>query len=557
MSKNTGNGRPPQEPSKGLPANLDAERFVLGSILLDADQHLAAVRGQLQPDDFTLEKHRRIYRRALDLDQRGQKVDRVTVGEELHRHNELESCDGISYLVSLDDGLPQIPNISSYINIVKKKSDLRRLAYTGSALRDRALLETDEPAVIAARVRQDLDAMQSAPEPKEEEPDEAGDLPFPEIAWRGIFADYRAAMDGTTEACDAAHFATFWAAVAVTLGRKVEMYAGEVLYPNVNLVVFGPTGDKKTTAERRISSCNLLEDFPHIRLVRGVGSTEGLADAVKDAETGVYLFMWEEFSKFLSQARWEGSTLLEFFTECFDCPPVWDKPYRNNKAVHLETPTPSILTATTPEWFWKHAKVDDFYGGFFNRDLFLTGPRKALLPNPNIVDDAVIRRIKQHLKIIAERSACRAEWTTGAKRTWNAFYMRFENTQRNSLLHAATKRAHIYVRKLAMTYAALEQTLPHIDQDQLEAAIAVVEYSVACTERLLDLRVAQRGRETTVGDLENRILKHAKKFPGNRIRYIQQVMSKYGDAEKFNRARKNLEQADRIEVRNKKLYLSI
>src|SRR4030095_11031068 len=117
-----------------------------------------------------------------------------------------------------------------------------------------------------------------------------------------------------------------------------------VIYPNVYLAVFGETGDKKTTAQRRIAHCKLFEYSPLVRLVPGVGSTEGLADELKDAETGVYLFTWEEFAKFLSQARWAGSTLLEFITECFDCPPGWTKPYRNN-TIHLETPPPSILTA--------------------------------------------------------------------------------------------------------------------------------------------------------------------------------------------------------------------
>src|SRR4030095_1639664 len=164
-------------------------------------------------------------------------------------------------------------------------------------------------------------------------------------------------------------------------------------------------------------------------LVPGVGSTEGLAYELKDAETGVYLFTWEEFAKFLSQARWAGSTLLEFITECFDCPPEWTKPYRN-KPIHLETPTPSILTATTAEWFWKHAKAEDFYGGFGNRIAFFTGERKALLPNPNMVDGEAIARIKEHLKIIADRAPCRAIWTPDAKKTWDAFYIQFEQTER-------------------------------------------------------------------------------------------------------------------------------
>ena len=65
---------------KGLPANLDAERFVLGSILLNDTVYLQ-VAGAVEPDDFSLEKHRRIFARMKDLYDRGERLDRVTVAE--------------------------------------------------------------------------------------------------------------------------------------------------------------------------------------------------------------------------------------------------------------------------------------------------------------------------------------------------------------------------------------------------------------------------------------------------------------------------------------------
>ena len=541
-------------PPKGLPSNTNAEKVILGSTILDPERHFAAVLAGIQIADFSLQIHQCVYRRMQDIRQRGETLDRDVLAQELQRHDELEGVGGCSYLIELTD-LSPIPHLNRYIKLVKKMSDLRRLAHVGDGLRDQAILETDDPGALIAKMRQEFDAMQVQDEDASDEED-ASALAFPETAWRGIFADYRAAMRGTTEASDAAHFCTLWAAVAAILGRNIEMHAGDVVYPNVYLCVHGETGDKKTTAERRISACNLFEHWPHIRLERGVGSTEGLATAMAKSETGVCLFFWEEYATFLAHSRWEASTLLQFFVEGFDCPPVWDKPYRQNP-IHLETPTPSILTATTADWFWKHAKLEDFYGGVFNRMLFYTGPRKAPLPDPNIWDDEAIRRIKDHLKIIASRASCRAVWTPEAKKTWNAYYVQSENAERSSLLRAATKRAHVYVRKLAMTYAALEQTLPYIDDDQLRAAIAVVEHSIVCAARLLDLRGARNAQDTPIGDLETRILKYAEKFPGRRVRMVQQVMSKYGDAEKFNRAINNLEKADRIERRDKRLYLSI
>src|SRR5438046_9422272 len=112
---------PSMSSEKGLPTNLEAERFVLGSILMDDGVYIQCA-GVLEPDDFSLEKHRRIFVRMGELHERGEKIDRVTLTNAVLRHGELESCDGIGYLVSLDDGLPQIYNIESYFRIVKDKA---------------------------------------------------------------------------------------------------------------------------------------------------------------------------------------------------------------------------------------------------------------------------------------------------------------------------------------------------------------------------------------------------------------------------------------------------
>ena len=140
---------------KRLPTNLDAERFVLGSILLDDSLYVQAA-GTLEADDFSLEKHRRIFRRMGELHERGEKIDRVTVANELMKFNELEACDGLSYLVSLDDGLPQIPNLDSYIRIVKDKAMLRRIIFTSQHMMNRCLLGEEEPDEILAGAEETL-----------------------------------------------------------------------------------------------------------------------------------------------------------------------------------------------------------------------------------------------------------------------------------------------------------------------------------------------------------------------------------------------------------------
>ena len=146
---------PSNTADRGLPTNLDAERFVLGSILLDDSFYIQAASA-LESDDFSLEKHRRIFRRMGDVSERGERIDRVTVANELMKFNELEACDGLSYLVSLDDGLPQISNIDSYVRIVKDKSVLRRIIFASQHMMNRCLAGEEDPDQILAGAEETL-----------------------------------------------------------------------------------------------------------------------------------------------------------------------------------------------------------------------------------------------------------------------------------------------------------------------------------------------------------------------------------------------------------------
>jgi replicative DNA helicase len=132
---------------RGLPSNLYAERMVLGAVLMN-DTSFITVAASLAPDDFSLEKHRRIFQRMLDIHGRDERIDRVTLANELMRRGELESVDGLSYLVSLDEGLPELYNLESYVAIVKDKSLLRQVIFTSQELMHRCYLGEEGPADI-------------------------------------------------------------------------------------------------------------------------------------------------------------------------------------------------------------------------------------------------------------------------------------------------------------------------------------------------------------------------------------------------------------------------
>ena len=114
---------------KRLPTSIEAEQCVLGSILLD-DSFFPQVAGQLDTADFHLEKHRRIFLRMAELRARSVAIDDLTLSNELSKHDQLESCDGVAYIASLTEALPRLSNIDDYVRIVKDKSLLRQLIHT-------------------------------------------------------------------------------------------------------------------------------------------------------------------------------------------------------------------------------------------------------------------------------------------------------------------------------------------------------------------------------------------------------------------------------------------
>ena len=108
------------------PHNLDAERSVLGGILLrnDTFNHAAGV---IDAGDFYRDAHRRIFESMVELNERGDAIDLITLKESLTRTGELEDVGGVGYIARLLDGVPRATNVEHYAAIVKEKSTLRSL----------------------------------------------------------------------------------------------------------------------------------------------------------------------------------------------------------------------------------------------------------------------------------------------------------------------------------------------------------------------------------------------------------------------------------------------
>ncbi|HXT86434.1 MAG TPA: DnaB-like helicase N-terminal domain-containing protein, partial [Verrucomicrobiae bacterium] len=133
-----------------LPHNLEAERSILGAVLLDNHALNAAVE-RLRSEDFFLPQHRHIFERMVQLGEKQQAIDTITLMEDLARSGALEAAGGVAYLSQLADGLPRATNVDHYARIVKEKAILRSLIYSASAIQEQALAAGDDADVILDR----------------------------------------------------------------------------------------------------------------------------------------------------------------------------------------------------------------------------------------------------------------------------------------------------------------------------------------------------------------------------------------------------------------------
>jgi len=132
-----------------VPHNLEAERALLGSILLD-NSALNAALETLSKDDFFSAAHRITFEKMVEISEKNRTIDLVTLSEELAKDGLLEKSGGAAYLAALTDGVPlgTTPGVGEYCRIVKEKSTIRRLINASNTVVARCLEGTDDPETL-------------------------------------------------------------------------------------------------------------------------------------------------------------------------------------------------------------------------------------------------------------------------------------------------------------------------------------------------------------------------------------------------------------------------
>jgi replicative DNA helicase len=137
------------------PHSLDAEKSVLGSILLNKEA-LYEVLEVIKAEDFYSEMHQEIYRAVVSLYKKSESADFLTVSEELKKRNSLEMVGGRSYIATLSSMVPSTANAVQYAKIIAEKAILRSLIKASGDIMDLAYQEKVEPDTVLDNAEQSI-----------------------------------------------------------------------------------------------------------------------------------------------------------------------------------------------------------------------------------------------------------------------------------------------------------------------------------------------------------------------------------------------------------------
>jgi replicative DNA helicase len=140
---------------RSLPSNVDAERSLLGSILVNNENYYRIVEF-LRSEDFYLDSHRVIFRNMTGLMENSRAIDLITLQDELLKSAALENAGGIGYLSALLDGIPHLLNIEHYIEIVRDKALLRQMINSASRMMADCFDQAEAADAILDKAEQSL-----------------------------------------------------------------------------------------------------------------------------------------------------------------------------------------------------------------------------------------------------------------------------------------------------------------------------------------------------------------------------------------------------------------
>lgn len=144
--------------SKSLPSSPEAEKAILGACLQN-EMCLLQSMELMEPEDFYLPSHRKIYEAMVALFDQGKSINAILIGEELKKSNDLETVGGTAFILNLTYGLPHTNNIAQFVEVVSGQAKMRALVKASNKITAEALEGEDEPDTILAHAENQIYAL--------------------------------------------------------------------------------------------------------------------------------------------------------------------------------------------------------------------------------------------------------------------------------------------------------------------------------------------------------------------------------------------------------------
>jgi hypothetical protein len=518
-------------PERSVPHNLEAERALLGSILLD-NEALDFSLKHLSTYDFYSQAHQITFSKMAEMAKQKMAIDLVTLSEELAKDGLLEKAGGAAYLSALTDGVPIGTKgaLPEYCRIVKEKATRREELKAAWELAERVKqgASAEEISEQAKKITE-IKPAKSSSAIKDKYP------LMPKEALHPCAELYLRAVGQSTEASDNYHLACFLTTIGALIGRTVFIRKGRITYPNLFTVLVGRSGARKGTA------MSLALEFldavdPRVYVLDSIDSKESAVKELADHQAELYGEGWtaehreilamEEFGMLIEKAGQKGTrNIMPFLCKLYDCPNRETNKAFSSKA-EVKEPTMSVESGTS-ETYLEPLTIRDIKGGAGNRVCWVGGdpkPRKDDPPDPDHeILDNLITTVRNRISFYRERKLTRFYLSPAAAKRYKKFYeTEYNPATGDEMMEVLGERDAQTALKVAMIYAVLDQAPETIELHHIEAAIAYtgflystripifsghgLSYAAAAQERIVE--IVQREGAVPLARLQGLMKRH-------------------------------------------------
>jgi hypothetical protein len=368
--------------------------------------------------------------------------------------------------------------------------------------------------------------------------------PFPDAAWRGVFADYRTLIEDISECPLPFHFAALSSVIAAEFGDRARLLEGTNTFPHCYIFICGSTGTKKGTASRLVRD-HVLIHMPakeHWTLT-SISSAEGLIRSlVQNRNVRLY---YDEVADLFAVAGRSGQRIEPTLNSAYDQEPLQANVKKMSESLNATDYCFNLIVNGTPDHVRLELTEKFYSGGLLNRFIvFASDPTGRAIPimripgaqQSSLIAAKIVSTVAAWYNLKAGRGGIRVGFTDEAVEMHSAWYIAHTKAMQEApeAISKPLTRVDSHVKKQAMMYCLLESVPcrdPRITGDQMAAALAVVEYNIASMLWMTrNWSGAKSTNQQSVQLIEDRIRAHLKEHGCMPERSIYRALSLSSEA---------------------------